>query len=135
MVAAVVPQVQPLDFDSVLAIDARGFILGASLADRLGAGLILVRKPGKLPGAVESFDYTCEYCSGQLEVTAGSVSPGLKCLIVDDLLATGGTARATADFVTAKGGIVCGYAFMLEIGGLRGREQLGDAPVISLIKC
>jgi len=94
-----------------------------------------VRKPGKLPGNVQSFDYTCEYCSGQLEVTAGVVTPGLRCLVVDDLLATGGTARATADFIDTQRGLVVGFAFMLEIGALKGREQLVEAPVISLMRC
>jgi adenine phosphoribosyltransferase len=133
--SALEPMVAPFDIEAILAIDARGFILGAALADRLQSGLVMVRKPGKLPGDVQSFNYTCEYCSGQLEVTAGVVTPRLRCLVVDDLLATGGTARATADFIATQGGLVVGFAFMVEIGSLKGREQLVEAPVLSLICC
>jgi adenine phosphoribosyltransferase len=117
--------------DRLLAVDARGFILGAALADRLRAGLVLVRKPGKLPGEVDRFDYTCEYCSGQLEVTAGSVRRGDRCLVVDDVLATGGTARAVADYARTLGATVVGYCFMLEIVPLLGRARLQDAPVFA----
>jgi adenine phosphoribosyltransferase len=129
------PLLATLGVESILAIDARGFILGAALADRLRCGFVMVRKPGKLPGDVQSFDYTCEYCDGQLEVTAGAIVPGLRCLVVDDLLATGGTARATADFVTSQGGRVVGFAFMLEIEALGGRARLTDAPVLSVMRC
>jgi adenine phosphoribosyltransferase len=134
-VSAIEPLVAPLNVDAVLAVDARGFVLGAALCDRLGSGLVMVRKPGKLPGEVLSFDYTCEYCTGRLEVTAGLVYTGLRCLIVDDLLATGGTARATADFTVSQGAIVVGYAFMLEIEALKGRDRLNDAPVVSVVRC
>ncbi|MBW4421889.1 MAG: adenine phosphoribosyltransferase [Myxacorys californica WJT36-NPBG1] len=134
-VSALEPLIAPLDVEAILAIDARGFILGAAMADRLRAGLVMVRKPGKLPGEVQSFDYTCEYCTGRLEITTGAVTPNLRCLVIDDLLATGGTARATADFIISQRGIVVGFAFMLEIGVLKGRDQLVEAPVISLIRC
>jgi adenine phosphoribosyltransferase len=134
-VSVLEPLVVSLKINSVLAVDARGFILGAALADRLDAGLIMVRKPGKLPGNVQTFDYTCEYCSGQLQVTAGLVSDGLRCLVVDDLLATGGTARATADFVRSQKAVVAGFAFMLEIEALNGRAQLTEGPVVSLMHC
>ena len=134
-VSAMMPAISAWDVEAVLAIDARGFVLGAALADRLRSGLIMVRKPGKLPGEVQSFDYTCEYCSGQLQVSKGLIGKQLRCLIVDDLLATGGTARATADFVKSQGGQVVGYAFILEINALNGREQLIDAPVVSVIRC
>ncbi|MEP9387679.1 adenine phosphoribosyltransferase [Mesorhizobium sp. KR9-304] len=128
-------QMQDIQLDAVLGIDARGFVLGAALADRRRCGFVMVRKPGKLPGEVISFDYTCEYCSGVLQVTAGLIHEGLRCLVVDDLLATGGTARATADFVKSQGGEVVGYAFMLEIEALGGRVRLSDAPVISSMRC
>lgn len=124
-----------LDLDKILAVDARGFVLGAALADRLETGFVMVRKPGKLPGPVDRFDYTCEYCSGQLEVTRGAVSAGDRCLVLDDLLATGGTARATADFVKSQGGVVAGFSFMVEIEPLGGRSRLTDAPVFSLFRC
>ena len=129
------PDVFNLDVEAVLAIDARGFVLGAAIADRLRCGLVMVRKPGKLPGSVDAFDYTCEYCSGRLEVTSGLLHRGLRCLVVDDVLATGGTARATADYAASKGGNVVGYAFLLEIEALRGREKLFEAPVESVLCC
>jgi adenine phosphoribosyltransferase len=134
-VSALMPSIAALDVEAVLGIDARGFVLGAALADRLRSGLIMVRKPGKLPGEVQSFDYTCEYCAGQLQITKGLVGKRLRCLIVDDLLATGGTARATANFVKSQEGKVVGYAFMLEINALNGRKQLNDAPVVSVMRC
>jgi adenine phosphoribosyltransferase len=127
--------VRAMNVETVLAIDARGFLLGAALSDRLRSGLIMVRKPRKLPGETQSFSYTCEYCSGTLEVTAGLIDKNLRCLVVDDLLATGGTARATADFVKSQGGVVVGYAFMIEIEGLKGRDRLDDGPVVSIIQC
>lgn len=134
-VSAIEPLVAPLEPARLLAVDARGFILGAALADRLRAGFVMVRKPGKLPGDVHQFDYTCEYCTGQLQVTTGVVQPGDRCLVVDDLLATGGTARAVADYVAGRGGIVVGYCFMVEIVALGGRTRLHDAPVVSLLRC
>jgi adenine phosphoribosyltransferase len=134
-VSAIEPVVTSLRVDAVLAVDARGFILGAALSDRLHSGLIMVRKPGKLPGDVQSFEYSCEYCSGRLEISAGIIEAGMRCLIVDDLLATGGTARATANFVKSQQAVVCGYAFMIEIQTLNGRDQLRDAPVISMFPC
>jgi adenine phosphoribosyltransferase len=133
--ASLEPLLSELEADALLAVDARGFILGAALADRLRCGFVMVRKPGKLPGEVQAFDYSCEYCDGQLEVSAGAVRQGLRYLVVDDLLATGGTARATADFVRRQGGAVVGFAFMLEIEALQGRAQLTDAPVFSVMRC
>jgi adenine phosphoribosyltransferase len=133
--AAMAPAMEKLRADAVMAIDARGFILGAVLADRLGAALVLVRKPGKLPGAVQAFDYTCEYCSGRLEVTEGALAPGQRVLVVDDVLATGGTARATADFAQAQGAVVAGYGFLLEIAAIGGRSRLADAPVTAILRC
>jgi adenine phosphoribosyltransferase len=133
--SALAPHISPLDIETVMAIDARGFVFGAVLADRLEASFVMVRKPGKLPGDVHSFDYTCEYCSGQLEVSVGLVLPGMRVLIVDDVLATGGTARATADFATRQGAAVSGFAFLLEIGALRGRERLHEAPVLTMLRC
>lgn len=122
-----------IEIDKVLAIDARGFILGAALCAHIDAGFVMVRKPGKLPGDVDRFGYTCEYRTGTLEVSSGLIQPGERCLVLDDLLATGGTARATADFVQAKGGAVVAYAFMVEIKALEGRNRLSDAPVFTLI--
>jgi adenine phosphoribosyltransferase len=122
------------EVDGVLAIESRGFVLGTALARSLAAGLVIVRKPGKLPGIRDSFDYTCEYCSGRLEVGQGLVQPGKHYLVVDDLLATGGTARATADYVLSKGASVAGYSFMVELPALHGRQLLDEAPVHSTIR-
>lgn len=119
---------------SILAVEARGFLFGAPVAGNLARGLILVRKPGKLPRDTDTFTYSCEYCSGTLEILSGSVRSGESYVIFDDLLATGGTARAIADYVKAKGGLVSGYGFAVEIGALQGRSLLSDAPVVSLLK-
>jgi adenine phosphoribosyltransferase len=134
-VSAIDSMVAGLEAQKVLAVDARGFVLGAALADRLEAGFVMVRKPGKLPGPVHSFAYTCEYCSGRLEVTEGLREEGDRCLVIDDLLATGGTARATADFIRARGALVVGFCFMVEIVALRGRGRLYEAPVFTLFRC
>jgi adenine phosphoribosyltransferase len=132
-VAAVEDAFQGVQCDAILAVDARGFVLGAALADRMHAGFVMVRKPGKLPGKVDSFGYECEYCSGSLEITSGVVEPGLSCLIVDDLLATGGTARATADYVLQRGASVAGFAFLVELLALQGRRRLMEGPVVSVL--
>jgi adenine phosphoribosyltransferase len=134
-ISAIEPIVAELAPRRILAIDARGFVLGAPLADRLQSGFVMVRKPGKLPGNVHSYEYTCEYSTGHLEVTHGVVQPGDRCLVVDDLLATGGTARATSDFVRSLDAEVVGYCFLVEILALRGRTRLPDAPVVSLFRC
>jgi adenine phosphoribosyltransferase len=130
--ASAVRRFQP---DTLLAVDARGFVIGGAVADRLECGFVMVRKPGKLPGAVESFHYANEYGSGRFEITQGIISPGTRCLFVDDLLATGGTARATADYVKSRGASVVAYAFLLEISFLEGRARLEDAPVVTLFEC
>jgi len=96
--------------------------------------LVLVRKPGKLPGEKDSFAYTCEYCSGTLEVSRGAVRPRRKYLIMDDFLATGGTARATADFVRRLGGEVIGFAFLIELLVLNGKKLLTEGPTLSLLR-
>jgi adenine phosphoribosyltransferase len=133
-VSALLPAVRSFEPDTLLAVDARGFVIGAALADRLECGLVMVRKPGKLPGRVLSFEYANEYGSGRLEVTRDVVAPGTRCAVVDDLLATGGTARATGDFVKSAGASVVGYAFLIELCFLGGRSRLHDAPVVALHK-
>lgn len=117
----------------VLGAEARGFILGGALACRLGAGFIPARKPGKLPWTTTSAEYALEYGTDRLEMHVDAVGPDDVVLIVDDVLATGGTAAAKADLVTRSGGTVAGYSFLLELDFFHGREKLGDHRVVSLI--
>jgi adenine phosphoribosyltransferase len=119
--------------DKVVAIEARGFIFGGVLAYRLGCGFVPARKPGKLPYRTIREEYTLEYGSNALEIHEDSINPGEKVLIVDDLLATGGTALATARLVEKLGGEVVGIEFLIELGFLHGREKLLQYPVHSLI--
>jgi adenine phosphoribosyltransferase len=119
--------------DTVVAIESRGFILGAPIAYALGAGLVLVRKPGKLPFAVESEAYTLEYGDNTLEIHRDALTPGQRVLLVDDLLATGGTVRAAANLVTRLGGQIAGVCVLAELSALNGRALLTDLPVTSFI--
>ncbi len=124
--------------DRVVAMEARGFIFGAAIAARLNAGFVPVRKPGKLPADVDHIDYTLEYGTSRLEMHRGSIEPGARVLIVDDLLATGGTAAATARLVEGQQGKVAAFGFVVELDFLEGRKCLGqavteDAPIHSLI--
>jgi len=114
--------------------ESRGFIFGAALAYELGAGFIPVRKPGKLPADVHSAEYELEYGTDALEVHRDALHQGARTLIVDDLLATGGTARATADLLRRLGAEMLGYCFVLELTFLNAREQMNDAPVTALIQ-
>ena len=120
------------DVDLVAGIEARGFILGAPLAVALGVGFVPVRKQGKLPGDVHRETYVLEYGSATLELQVGAVAAGHRVLLVDDVLATGGTATAAAALLEAAGATVAGLACLLEIGGLDGRDHLGGLPVLSL---
>jgi len=108
----------------VVGIESRGFILGAAVADRIGAGFIPVRKVGKLPHTTIRVTYSLEYGTDSLEMHSDAVDKGQKVLIVDDLLATGGTARATVDLVRRLGGDVHGIAFLIELVALNGRAKL-----------
>ena len=110
--------------DLVVGIESRGFIFGAPVADRLGAGFAPVRKPGKLPSACIRESYALEYGTDTLEIHEDAVKPGQRVLIVDDLLATGGTARATSELVKKLGGTVHGLAFLIELVALNGRSRL-----------
>lgn len=110
--------------DVVVAIEARGFILGAPVAYELEAGLVPVRKVGKLPAATVTQDYTLEYGEDSLEMHVDALSPGSRVLVVDDIIATGGTAAATVELVRRAGGDVRAVAALLEIGGLGGRSRL-----------
>lgn len=119
--------------DHILAIESRGFIFGAALAQRLALPMHLVRKRGKLPRESVSVRYELEYGFDHLEVHADSIRPDERYLIVDDLIATGGMAGATGSLVRQQGGIVAGFAFVIELTFLAGRKALGDAPVVALI--
>jgi adenine phosphoribosyltransferase len=120
--------------DLVVGIESRGFILGGAVADRIGAGFSPVRKPGKLPSATVSESYALEYGSDSLEIHDDAVTPGQRVLIVDDVIATGGTARATAALVRRLGGTVHGLAFLIELVALNGRTQLPNEQVFSVLK-
>ena len=111
--------------DTVLGIESRGFILGAAVAYRLGAGFCIVRKPGKLPYETHRASYQLEYGSDSLEIHSDAVKLGTRVLVVDDLLATGGTAAAACELVQRLGGEVVECAFLIELAFLKGREKLG----------
>jgi adenine phosphoribosyltransferase len=120
--------------DIVVGIESRGFIFGAAVADRIGAGFSPVRKPGKLPSACVRTTYDLEYGSDTLEIHEDAVRPGQRVLIVDDLLATGGTARATTDLVKRLGGEVHALAFLIELVALNGRAKLEGERVHTALK-
>jgi adenine phosphoribosyltransferase len=115
--------------DLVVGIESRGFIFGAAVADRISAGFSPVRKPGKLPSTRVRATYALEYGTDSLEIHDDAVKKGQRVLIVDDLLATGGTARATTDLVTGLGGEVHALAFLIELVALNGRARLAGHPV------
>jgi len=118
----------------VVGIESRGFIFSPAVACRLGAGFVPVRKPGKLPALTEKISYTLEYGQDSLEVHQDAIQKGDKVLIVDDLIATGGTAQATRALIERIGGEVVGFSFLVELTFLKGREKLGNLPVHSLIQ-
>lgn len=120
--------------DTVIGIESRGFIFAPSLACHLGAGFVPVRKPGKLPAEVERYSYELEYGTDTLEIHRDAIGTGHNVLIVDDLLATGGTAHAVAQLVSQLGGRVEGLAFVVELEFLPGREKLAAYDVFSLLK-
>ena len=119
--------------DKVLGMESRGFILGAPVALALGVGFVPVRKAGKLPRSTYSVSYALEYGEATLELHRDAVQPGDRVLLVDDVLATGGTARATADLVEKCGGTVHGLAVLMDLGFLPGRATIGDVPLTSLM--
>jgi adenine phosphoribosyltransferase len=124
---------RPLGVDCVVAAEARGFLLGPALALELGAGFVLARKPGKLPYQTVSAEYLLEYGTNQLELHSDAVAEGARVLVHDDLLATGGTARALCDLVEQLGGEVVGCGFLIELGFLGGRAALAPHEVHSLL--
>ncbi len=119
--------------DYVVGMESRGFLFGVPLAYKLRAGFVPVRKPGKLPAAVHQVEYQLEYGSDRLEIHQDALSPRHRVLIVDDLIATGGTAKATGALLAQIGCEVLGFAFVIELDALEGRKQLPDLPIISLV--
>ncbi len=121
------------DVDLVLGMEARGFIFAPALAYRLNAGFVPLRKPGKLPAATAKFDYALEYGTNTLEIHKDAIQKGQRVLIVDDLLATGGTANATAKLASSLGAEIAGLGFVVELDFLKGRELLKGYDVFSLL--
>ena len=126
-------QISPLNPDLLLGIESRGFLFGGALAHQMGKGLIIARKPGKLPYDTDSVSYDLEYGSATLELHKDAVPAGQRVLIIDDLLATGGTAAACAKLVRNQQGEVAGHAFVVELAFLEGRKQLEPDPVSSIL--
>jgi adenine phosphoribosyltransferase len=122
------------DIDKVVGIESRGFILGAPVAYALGVGMVPVRKLGRLPRTTERADYALEYGVNSVEIHTDALRPGERVLIVDDVLATGGTAAATAELVDRVGGVVAGIAVLIELTDLGGRDRLAQYPVSSLLQ-
>jgi len=124
---------RPRDVDIVLGAEARGFIVGGAVANALGVGFAAARKPGKLPFETLRQDYELEYGTDALEIHVDTITPGTRVLVHDDLLATGGTARAKVELVEKLGGNVVGVAFLIELAALKGRDKLEGYDVFSLI--
>ncbi len=122
-----------LGAETVASMESRGFLFGPLLAQRLGTGFVLLRKPGKLPAKTAAVTYDLEYGTDSLEVHADAIQPGQRVLVVDDLLATGGTAAAAVQLVEQLGGEVAGLLFVIELDFLKGREKLAGHSVISLL--
>lgn len=127
-------RISPLKPDVILGIEARGFIFAPALAYNLGAGFVPVRKPNKLPAASERISYELEYGMDTLEIHKDAVQPGMRIVIADDLLATGGTSLATVRLVEKLGGKVAGVSFVVELDFLKGRDRLSGYEVSSLIR-
>ncbi|MEM6599234.1 MAG: adenine phosphoribosyltransferase [Cyanobacteria bacterium P01_C01_bin.69] len=133
-VATMSKQAAQLEPDYIVGIESRGFIFAMPIAHQMHRGFVPVRKAGKLPRAVHSVAYTLEYGEDKLEIHQDAFAPGSRVVIVDDLLATGGTAAAAAEVVQKAGATVAGFSFVIELAGLAGREKLPtDATVMSLI--
>jgi adenine phosphoribosyltransferase len=120
--------------DAIVGIESRGFIFGGALAARLNASFVPVRKPGKLPYRTDKVSYSLEYGEAELEMHRDSLKEGASVLVVDDLLATGGTAAAAAELVHRQGAFVFAFAFVVELESLSGRERLAPTPVVSIVR-
>lgn len=134
LISQLADSLRDLNVDIVIGPEARGFVIGAPVAYALGAGFVLARKPGKLPAEVFNFSYGLEYGSDCLEIHKDAIKPGQRVALVDDLLATGGTAAATIKLVEKIGAEVVAAAFAIELTDLGGREKLSDKDVKSIIK-
>src|SRR5215470_16078053 len=134
VIDALTERIRPLQPEAVLGIEARGFIFAPALAYNLGAGFVPVRKPNKLPAETERISYELEYGMDTLEMHKDAVKPGTRVLIADDLLATGGTALASARLVEKLGGTVVAVSFVIELEAIKGRDRLNGYNVVSLLK-
>jgi adenine phosphoribosyltransferase len=134
VIDALTDQIRPLKPDCVLGIEARGFIFAPALAYNLGAGFVPVRKPKKLPAEIERISYELEYGMDTLEVHKDAILPGMRVVVADDLLATGGTALASVRLVEKLGGQVAAATFVIELEALKGRDRLAGYEVVSLLK-
>lgn len=133
-VQALAQPLKGLGATKVAAIESRGFILGAPVAMALGLGLAIIRKPGKLPFTSHRMDYDLEYGTDALEMHTDALGPGDRAVVIDDVLATGGTAAAAGKLVEKTGAKVAGYGFLVELAGLGGRRKLGECPVHAVLK-
>ncbi|MDD6762675.1 MAG: adenine phosphoribosyltransferase [Clostridiales bacterium] len=129
----IIDLVKDLEFDVIAGTESRGFLLGAPVAYALGKGFVLVRKKGKLPRETVSKTYSLEYGTAEIEIHKDAIRPGERVLLVDDLIATGGTIRAAAELIEGLGGSVSGMAFLIELAGLEGRKKLEGYDVRSVI--
>ncbi len=123
-----------LNVDFVIGMESRGFIFGAPLAYQLNAGFLPVRKPGKLPAPVYCVEYELEYGTDKLEIHQDAAAPPARVLIIDDVIATGGTAAATAQLLAQMGCELAGFGFIIELTGLEGRKKLPDVPIVTLVE-
>jgi len=123
-----------LNVDFVIGMESRGFIFGAPLAYKLNAGFLPVRKPGKLPAPVYCIEYELEYGTDKLEIHQDAAAPPARVLIIDDVIATGGTAAATAQLLEQMGCELAGFGFIIELSGLEGRKKLPDVPIVTLVE-
>lgn len=121
------------DIDAIVAIESRGFLVGTAMAMHMGKGVVLVRKKGKLPGKVVGQTYDLEYGQDTLEVQESAITPGKKVVVVDDLLATGGTVNASLQLIQGLGAQVVGTSFIVELAFLKGRAALGDVPCHAVV--
>lgn len=127
-------QVEARSVTAIVGIESRGFLFGAPVADRLGLPFVPVRKPGKLPAQRMSVEYSLEYGSGQLDIHADALAPSDRVVVIDDLLATGGTALAAAKLAELLGATVDGFLFLIELTALRGRDRLAEYDVKALLR-